>query len=129
MPATLRPDLQKVRKDLKALFDSGCRAIAVCFAHSYTFPDHEILIGNIAREVGFEHVSLSSQLLPVIKMTTRGQSTTADAYLTPVLAEYLKGFYAGFQGGEKGGLRVEFMGSDGGLVELNVSASMNWAYD
>lgn len=112
------PDLDQVRSDLQALYADGCRAIAVCFAHSYTYPEHELLIGRVAKEIGFENISLSSQLLPVIKMTVRGQSTTADAYLTPILKEYLRGFYAGFEGGEDGGLRVEFMGSDGGLVEL-----------
>lgn len=57
----------------------------------------------------------------MIRMVPRGVSTTADAYLTPVLGEYLDGFYSGFEGGRKGGLNVEFMGSDGGLVNLNVS--------
>ncbi len=112
------PDEATLRADLQAVYDEGYRAVAVCLAHSYTFPEHELIVGRLAREVGFEHVSLSSQLLPVIKMTPRGQSTTADAYLTPILKEYLRGFYAGFEGGEDGALRVEFMGSDGGLVEL-----------
>jgi 5-oxoprolinase (ATP-hydrolysing) len=57
----------------------------------------------------------------MIRMVPRGVSTTADAYLTPVLGDYLDGFYAGFAGGRKGGLKVEFMGSDGGLVNLDVS--------
>lgn len=56
----------------------------------------------------------------MIRMVPRGVSTTADAYLTPVLGDYLDGFYAGFAGGQKGGLKVEFMGSDGGLVNLDV---------
>lgn len=88
----------------------------------FTFPDHELTVGRLAQEVGFEHISLSSQLLPMIRMVPRGVSTTADAYLTPVLGAYLDGFYAGFKGGRKGGLNVEFMGSDGGLVNLDVSA-------
>ncbi|KAK8866074.1 hypothetical protein IAR55_001225 [Kwoniella newhampshirensis] len=112
------PKLDIVKRDLQALYDEGYRSVAVCLAHSYTFPDHELAIGKVASEVGFPHISLSSQLLPMIKMTPRGQSTTADAYLTPVLQDYLKGFYAGFEGGERGGLHVEFMGSDGGLVDL-----------
>ncbi|WVO12915.1 hypothetical protein L204_100523 [Cryptococcus depauperatus] len=113
-----RPDLECIRNDLKSLFDEGYRSIAVCLAHSYTFNDHELAIGKVAEEVGFPHISLSSQLLPMIKMTPRGQSTTADAYLTPVLQDYLEGFYSGFEGGKKGGMHVEFMGSDGGLVDL-----------
>jgi 5-oxoprolinase (ATP-hydrolysing) len=40
--------------------------------------------------------------------------------LTPVLGAYLDGFYGGFEGGREGGLKVEFMGSDGGLCDLKV---------
>lgn len=114
-------DLETIKTNLQNLYNDGYKSIAVCLAHSYTFPDHELAIGKIAKEVGFPHVSLSSQLLPMIKMTPRGQSTTADAYLTPILRDYLDGFYSGFEGGKDGSLHVEFMGSDGGLVDLKVS--------
>ena len=91
--------------------------------HSYTFPEHERLVGKLAREVGFTHVSESAQLLPMIKMVPRGVSSTADAYLTPILRDYLDGFFSGFDEKLKDGRlrspRVEFMGSDGGLVDLN----------
>lgn len=68
----------------------------------------------------------------MIKAVPRGISATADAYLTPILREYLDGFFNGFdeglkrgsgvEGGEegkegRGGARVEFMSSDGGLVD------------
>ena len=94
----------------------------------FTFPDHELAIGKLAEEVGFDHISLSSQLLPMIRMVPRGVSTTADAYLTPVLKDYLDGFYAGFEKGRDGDLNVEFMGSDGGLVDLTVSPDVKEAY-
>ncbi|KAG6336202.1 hypothetical protein ID866_2879 [Astraeus odoratus] len=59
----------------------------------------------------------------MIKMVPRGVSSTADAYLTPILAEYLDGFFTGFDAKLKDGSmrspRVEFMGSDGGLLDLN----------
>ena len=87
----------------------------------YTFPDHELAAKEIARDIGFTQISLSSQLLPMIRMVPRGVSSTADAYLTPVLSEYLEGFYSGFEGGSDGDLSVEFMGSDGGLTDLKVS--------
>jgi 5-oxoprolinase (ATP-hydrolysing) len=46
--------------------------------------------------VGFDHVSESSKLVPMIKMVLRGVSSTADAYLTPILRQYLDGFFSGF---------------------------------
>lgn len=116
-------DTKTVEHDLKKLYDEGYRSLAIVLVHSYTFPDHERLIGSIARSVGFTHISESAQLLPMIKMVPRGVSSTADAYLTPILREYLDGFFNGFDAKLKDGSlqspRVEFMGSDGGLLDLN----------
>lgn len=57
----------------------------------------------------------------MIKMVPRGVSSTADAYLTPILREYLDGFFSGFDEKLRDGRllspRVEFMGSDGGLLD------------
>lgn len=115
-------DLDAVKKDLQKLHDDGYRSLAIVLCHSYTFPDHELQIGKLAREIGFSQVSESSQLLPMIKMVPRGVSSTADAYLTPILRKYLDGFFSGFdeklRDGRVGSPRVEFMGSDGGLLDL-----------
>ncbi|KAJ3510809.1 hypothetical protein NMY22_g15860 [Coprinellus aureogranulatus] len=146
------PDVEQVEKDLKALYDEGYRSIAIILVHSYTYPEHEQIVGQIAKKVGFEHVSESSKLIPMIKMVLRGVSSTADAYLTPILRQYLDGFFSGFDkslregtfnaegGGHvprilpcgvsltrdpgQGGARVEFMGSDGGLVDVNNFSGM-----
>ncbi|KAF9039145.1 5-oxoprolinase [Panaeolus papilionaceus] len=117
------PEEEPIRRDLQKLYDEGYRSLAIVLVHSYTYPDHENLIGKLARSVGFTHVSESAQLLPMIKMVPRGVSSTADAYLTPILKEYLDGFFNGFDAQLRDGNlrtpRVEFMGSDGGLVDLN----------
>lgn len=111
-----------MRQDLERLYEAGYRSLAIVLIHSYTFPDHETQIGTLAREIGFTQVSESSQLLPMIKVVPRGISSTADAYLTPILHEYLDGFFKGFdaqlQDGRIKSPRVEFMGSDGGLLDL-----------
>ena len=39
---------------------------------SIRYPVHEEAIGKIAKEMGFEHVSLSSQVMPMIKIVPRG---------------------------------------------------------
>lgn len=124
-----RPNEPAVRRDLQKLYDDGFRSIAVCLMHSYTFPDHENLVGKIASEIGFTHISLSSQLMPMIKLVPRATSATADAYLTPEIRRYISGFSSGFRGGlgsesvkkEPGsrGARCEFMQSDGGLVDVS----------
>ena len=124
-----RPDPKTVEKQLKELYDDGFRSIAVCLVHGYTFPDHEALVGSIAQTIGFEHVSLSHKLMPMIKLVPRATSACADAYLTPAIKKYISGFEAGFSGGlgaetvkrRNGtqGARCEFMQSDGGLVDVS----------
>lgn len=79
--------------------------------------EHERQIGEIAAAIGFTSISLSHDLLPVIKLVHRGHSTTADAYLTPETKKYLDGFMKGFKEGSDRHTRIEFMQSDGGLVD------------
>ncbi|CAC9885667.1 unnamed protein product [Aureobasidium pullulans] len=129
-----RPDHEQIRKQLQEVFDSGLKSIAVCLMHGYTFPQHEALIGKIAKEIGFEHVSLSHELMPMIKLVPRATSACADAYLTPAIRKYIDGFQKGFEGGlgtasvkkEEGarGARCEFMQSDGGLVDVDIFSGL-----
>ncbi|KAJ3547722.1 hypothetical protein NM208_g1367 [Fusarium decemcellulare] len=114
-----RLDKERVRADLQKLYDDGFRSICVCLAHSYTFQDHELEIQNIANEIGIPHVTLSCLTLPMIKMISRGMSATADAYLTPVVQQYIKGFQSGFSDNlQSSNTRCELMQSDGGLTDL-----------
>jgi len=129
-----RPSEEKIRKQLQEVYDSGLRSIAVCLMHGYTYPKHEALVGKIAKEIGFEHVSLSHELMPMIKLVPRGTSACADAYLTPAIKKYISGFASGFEGGlgtksvkrEAGskGARCEFMQSDGGLVDVDIFSGL-----
>jgi 5-oxoprolinase (ATP-hydrolysing) len=129
-----RPVEDEVRSQLQDVYDSGIRSIAVCLVHGYTFPDHEALIGRIAREIGFPHVSLSHALLPMIKLVPRATSACADAYLTPAIKKYIAGFEAGFRSalgakslgieGARKGVRCEFMQSDGGLVDVHIFSGL-----
>lgn len=123
-----RPDVAQIKQQLQDVYNTGIRSIAVCLMHGYTFPEHEALIGSVAQEVGFTHISLSHALMPMIKLVPRATSVCADAYLTPTIKKYIDGFQSGFEGGlgsrsvqqESGpkGARCEFMQSDGGLVDV-----------
>ncbi|OAX82315.1 hypothetical protein ACJ72_03337 [Emergomyces africanus] len=114
----VKPDMKKIKNDLQMLWEEGYRSIAVVLLHSYTFPAHEKLIGQTAIEMGFS-VAISSELQPMIKAVPRGMSATADAYLTPVIKEYIDSISSNFTGGfASGSTRCEFMQSDGGLVDF-----------
>jgi len=129
-----RPEAQAVRAQLQHVYDSGLRSVAVCLMHAYTYPAHEALIGRIAKEIGFDHVSLSHELMPMIKLVPRATSACADAYLTPAIRKYIDGFSRGFAGGlgarnvgpETGsrGARCDFMQSDGGLVDVDLFSGL-----
>ena len=111
-----KPDLAVVRQELNAVFEKGIRAVAVVFLHAYAFPEHERQIGVIAREIGFEQISLSHEVMPMVKMVARGDTTTVDAYLTPHIRNYLQNFRSGFSDNlEK--TQLLFMQSDGGLTD------------
>lgn len=84
--------------------------------HSYTFTDHEMEILALAKEVGFEQISLSCQVSQRTKIVPRGNSATVDAYLTPTIQKYLDTFTSNFEDLENSTTRIEFMQSDGGLV-------------
>lgn len=115
------PDVEQIRQDLKKMYDDGYRALAIVLMHSYTYPAHERVVEEVAKEIGFTHISVSSSLMPMIKMVPRGTSTTADAYLTPVLKAYIDSFFSGFEASLRdgtSGTRVEFMMSDGGLTSV-----------
>eukprot|EP00124_Ichthyophonus_hoferi_P005329 Ihof_evm1s746 gene=Ihof_evmTU1s746 len=61
------PDMEVVRGQLYKVFQQGIRSLAVVFMHSYTYPAHEQMIGKVALDMGFTHVSLSSQIMPMAK--------------------------------------------------------------
>ncbi|KAJ8925583.1 hypothetical protein NQ315_009423 [Exocentrus adspersus] len=111
-------DKDEVRYSLQKIKDKGIDSIAVALAHSYTFYEHERDIGNIAREIGFKHISLSHEVIPMVRIVPRGFTSCADAYLTPHVKRYVQGFSKGFKNNLEG-TRVLFMQSDGGLTPMN----------
>lgn len=110
-------DKDEVRTSLKEVLDSGISALAIVLAHSYAYAEHEIRIGEIAKELGFTHITLSHQAMPMMRLVNRGYTACAEAYLTPHLERYLTSFSSGFKDSLKG-VEVLFMQSDGGLTDM-----------
>jgi len=106
------PDLQALRRPLQQAHDDGIRAVAVVCLHSYLYPAHERQIGKLAEQVGFDQVSLSSEVSPLIKLVPRGDTAVVDAYVSPVLRRYIDRV-----ADQMAGVRLMFMQSNGGLAE------------
>ncbi|XP_035133381.1 5-oxoprolinase isoform X2 [Callithrix jacchus] len=111
-------DLGALRGKLEGLLSRGIRSLAVVLMHSYTWAQHEQQVGALAWELGFTHVSLSSEAMPMVRIVPRGHTACADAYLTPAIQRYVQGFRRGFQGQLKD-VQVLFMRSDGGLAPMD----------
>ena len=82
-------DESGARRSLQVAFDAGIRAVAVVFMHGYRYPEHEMRVAEIAREIGFTQVSTSHETAALMKLVGRGDTTVADAYLSPILKRYV----------------------------------------
>jgi 5-oxoprolinase (ATP-hydrolysing) len=80
--------------------------------HGYRFPAHERALETIARRIGFTQVSVSNRVSPLMKLVSRGDTTVADAYLSPVLRRYVQRV-----AGALPDVRLQFMQSNGGLSD------------
>ncbi|MDX1969722.1 MAG: hydantoinase B/oxoprolinase family protein [Planctomycetaceae bacterium] len=105
------PADEQIRHALTGLRDAGCESLAICLLHAFANPAHEERVAQAAAELGFRHISVSSRLSPLIKIVPRGDTTVMDAYLNPVLRDYVAQLTAKLPGSD-----VKFMTSSGGLV-------------
>jgi 5-oxoprolinase (ATP-hydrolysing) len=112
----LRPlDEEALRRDLEAARADGFSACAIVFMHGYAYAAHERRAATIARDLGFTHVSTSHETVPLMKYVSRGDTTVADAYLSPVLGRYANRISSRIGASAKSP-RLFFMMSSGGLA-------------
>lgn len=105
-------DLAAAAQGLIDAYEAGIRSVAVVLLHAYRFPEHELAVGKLAREIGFTQISLSHQASPLMKAVGRGDTTVVDAYLSPILRRYVDQV-----AGQLDGTRLMFMQSSGGLTD------------
>ncbi|MFE0758073.1 hydantoinase B/oxoprolinase family protein [Inquilinus sp. NPDC058860] len=109
-------DREAVRAALRRLAADGVEAVAVCFLHAYRNPEHERIVGEIARaEFPQLAVSLSSEVVAELWEYQRCVTTCANAYVQPLMDRYLQRLERELAArGFTGTLRL--MHSAGGLV-------------
>jgi len=109
-------DLDDVRAAAELLGAEGVSAVAICFLHSYANPAHEEAAAAVVREVLPDaYLSVSSRLLPTIRFYDRISTTVLNAYVGPVLRDYLGSLTARLSGaGFEGVLLI--MQSSGGVA-------------
>jgi N-methylhydantoinase A len=100
-----RLDEEAVRKVVRRFRKNGVNAIAVSTLFSFLNPVHEQRIkAIITEEYPAAYTSVSSELVPEFREFSRMSTTVLNAYLGPVMKEYV----GNFQKAVKGiGMRVE----------------------
>ena len=79
-----------LRETVRELVADGVQSIAVCFLFSFLAPAHERRAREIiAEEAPGVEVSLSSEIVPLIREYYRLSTTGSNAYLQPILARYI----------------------------------------
>ncbi len=107
-------DEAALRADLLAAREAGIASCAIVFMHGWRFTAHEMAAARLAREAGFEQVSASHEVSPLMKLVSRGDTAVVDAYLSPILRRYVDRVAA-----QMPGVRLFFMQSSGGLTEAH----------
>ncbi|MFP6701921.1 MAG: hydantoinase B/oxoprolinase family protein, partial [Planctomycetaceae bacterium] len=108
------PDLQPVQAALAQAHDDGIESVAICLLHSFANSSHEEQLEQSAREAGFQEISRSSRLSPLIKIVSRTDTTLVDAYLNPILRQYVTRLRKSL-----GSSSLKIMTSAGGLVDAD----------
>jgi 5-oxoprolinase (ATP-hydrolysing) len=98
---------------LQEIRGAGVDALAIVLMHGWIHTAHEARLAEMARALGFRQISVSHEVAPLIKLVGRGDTTVVDAYLSPVLRQYVDRVAAGLPGATD----LHFMQSNGGLAE------------
>ena len=74
----------------RILSEIDADSVAVALLHSYRNPVHEQKLTQALQEAGYAYTSISHALSPSIKLLTRTQTALANAYLDPIIKQYLQ---------------------------------------
>jgi N-methylhydantoinase A len=115
-------DLEQARHEVEALLEEGITALAVCLLHSYANPTHEQRLKTFLSEHFPQlYVSLSAELAPSMGEYERTSTTVANAYIQPLVQQYLQHLQTGLQ---QRGFQGDFylMSSAGGTITAETAA-------
>ncbi|MDP7604538.1 MAG: hydantoinase/oxoprolinase family protein, partial [Alphaproteobacteria bacterium] len=83
-------EIAEVRAAAEILLAAGVQAVAIFFVNAYANPANERAALAALREVWpNDHVNISSDILPEIREFERASTTALNAYLQPLIGDYL----------------------------------------
>src|SRR5580700_10533979 len=115
-------DREAVRRAARELDAAGVESIAVCYLFSFMNPAHEQETRTlIEAECPHVHVSLSSEVLPRLREWPRMSTTLVNAYLEPVLVNYIAHLNVGLDEAGVGSGQRFLMQSNGGVMPFSAA--------
>ena len=115
-------DRRAAANEIDRLLDSGIRCGSIALLHGHRNPEHEVELEEMLLDAGFQYVARSSKLSPFQGLLRRSQTVAADAYLGPVISDYLRAVERGLGSGKTS---LHVMTSAGGLVDTGSYRSMD----
>ena len=110
-------DESDVRSVAARLRELGIDSVAVCFLHSYLYPEHEQRAGTIlAAELPTATISLSSEILREQREYERSATTVVNAYVRPLMSSYIDRIRTGLDGIGLASAPLAIMQSSGGVM-------------
>ena len=121
----LKPfDAAAVERLADELEDSAVEAVAICLLHAYANPAHEVQLKQaLADRLPNLVISLSHEVSPEAREFDRLCTTIANAYIQPLMADYLSDLHSRFT---QQGLNcpVLMMTASGGMTTLETAARL-----
>ncbi len=115
-------DEDAVRRIAAELLEQRVEAVVICYLFSFMNPSHEQRTAEIIREMMPDvHLSVSSEILPIIREYERLSTATVNAYVMPIMQSYLGRLRDTLKAG---GFQKDFylMQSSGGIMSSEVAA-------
>jgi len=107
------PQKDEIIQRTQELINEGHETAVISFLHSHLNPKNENLVASWVEKAGFSHVIRSNEIHPFINWLPRCECAVVEAYLRPILENYLDRIENEL--GENGKLLV--MTSEGGLLD------------
>jgi N-methylhydantoinase A/oxoprolinase/acetone carboxylase beta subunit len=111
-------DTKHLQEVVEALRREGVESAAVCLLFSFANNDHEDAVAGAMERLAIP-VSLSSKVLAEYREYERTSTTVINAYLAPLMGDYLTRLSHGLQK-----TRVRVMQSNGGAVRARTAAEL-----
>ncbi|MEO0894320.1 MAG: hydantoinase/oxoprolinase family protein [Pseudomonadota bacterium] len=113
-----------VPKLASSLRDQGIEAVAICLLHAYANPAHELRLRDLLQgRLPSVSISLSHEVSPEAREFDRLCTTIANAYIQPLMSDYLSDFERQFA---ESGITcpILMMTAGGGMTTMETAAAL-----